>query len=473
MMKNVELSYQQLNDHAKTRLNKPLFDSISEVTDIVIVGAGLSGLAAAKQLSDGNEYQFKVYEAKSRVGGRTINQALKDNRGNEHIVDGGAQWIGPTHVAMHDLIKELRLNTFLTPQVGESLQFDAPEPPLQQELNVLRAQLNQLAAHLPMRAPWLARSAKQWDEITALQWMQRAQFSPEAIQELDYSVQTFLAASISEISFFYLLFYIRSAGSIEQLEDLNNGAQDSLIKEGAQSISIELRKRINAQLNFDAVVSVDDYETFTLVTLQSGQVTLCQKVIFAMMPSLLKNIRFSPALSTEKLALIDNWNTSVGSIKAHILFNRPFWREQGLSGISFLPNEAFSSTFDCTRTNSVAGALTVFVNGSAEMRALTVTERRERILSQLSQLFGPLALEAIDYVEMDWMNEPFQQGCESPLNVNVLSNFGKVLRTPHGNVYFCGTETAEVWSGYMEGAVTAGYRAAGEVEMALNESRII
>ncbi|WP_440053441.1 flavin monoamine oxidase family protein [Pseudoalteromonas sp. T1lg65] len=457
---------------AKQQLAHAAFNKITDMTDVVIVGAGLSGLAAAKQLFDDKHYQFKLLEAKNRVGGRTVNQQLTANNGQRHTVDGGAQWVGATHIHLQSLLKELGLSTFITPQEGETITQGEQPPQLQQELNTLRAELNRLASSLPLGSPWLAVEAHNWDNQTVQDWMLSQNYSTDAVQELDYSVQSFLAAPITEISFLYLLHYIRSAGSIEQLEILSGGAQDSLIVEGAQSISLALQKQLESHIQFDAVTKVEDHGEFCLVECQSGQLILCQSVIFAMTPTLLKNIDFSPALPPEKNSAVEQWNTSHGSIKAHVLYSRPFWREQGLSGISFIPNEVLASTFDGTRESGEAGVLTVFVNSSDAMRALSLSARRDRILRVLSELFGEQAFEAQDYVETDWQQVPYQSGCESPLHIGKLTKFKDSLQKPHGSIYFCGTELATIWTGYMEGAITSGYRAAAEVITALNQKAL-
>lgn len=444
------------------------FESIKDVTDIVVIGGGLAGLAAAKQLSDQNRYHFKLLEAKSRVGGRTLNQQLTTTGGERHIVDGGAQWVGATHIHMQSLIAELGLSTFTTPQEGEPISQDDLPAQVQSELATIRATLNRLAASLPIHAPWLAQSAQAWDGITAYDWCVGQGYSATAIEELDYSVRSFLAAPIAQISFLFLLHYIRSAGSIEQLEVITGGAQDRIIKEGAQSICLALQQQLAEHVQFDAVTKVEDHGEFCLVSCQSGQVILCQRVIFAMAPSLLGNIQFEPPLLSNKRQLIEQWDTSEGSIKAHLLYTRPFWRAQGLSGISFIPNEVLTSTFDCSRNSNGPGLLTVFVNSSDAMRALSLDERKEQVLAVLSQFFGNEAFEAVDYVETDWQAVPYQRGCESPLAVGKLTQFADNLKKPLGSFHFCGTETADIWTGYMEGAVASGYRAAEEAAQALD-----
>ncbi|HEU5141983.1 MAG TPA: FAD-dependent oxidoreductase, partial [Solirubrobacterales bacterium] len=91
-------------------------------------------------------------------------------------------------------------------------------------------------------------------------------------------------------------------------------------------------------------------------------------------------------------------------------------------------------------------------------------ERRAAVLACFTRLFGPRAQEPLDYVEQDWSAEPWSLG-------GPTSNFGPggwtacglALREPVGPLHWAGTETATVWSGYMEGALQAGERAAAEV----------
>ena len=68
---------------------------------------------------------------------------------------------------------------------------------------------------------------------------------------------------------------------------------------------------------------------------------------------------------------------------------------------------------------------------------------------------------------MDWGAERWTAGCVSPVGPRLLTRFGPALRAPVGRVHWAGTETAEVWTGYMEGAVRSGERVADEVRAAL------
>ena len=96
------------------------------------------------------------------------------------------------------------------------------------------------------------------------------------------------------------------------------------------------------------------------------------------------------------------------------------------------------------------------------------THRPDRIADELTRYFGPEAREVVGYVEKDWGADPWSTGCITPLAPGVLSRSGPALRTPTGAIHWAGTETAEAWCGFMDGAVRSGERAAREVAAALD-----
>jgi monoamine oxidase len=98
------------------------------------------------------------------------------------------------------------------------------------------------------------------------------------------------------------------------------------------------------------------------------------------------------------------------------------------------------------------------------LEAMAAAERRAACLACLARSFGQRALSPIDYVEMNWAQEAYSRGC--PVAVappGLLTTYGPALREPVGRIHWAGTETATYWNGYMDGAVSAGLRAAREV----------
>ena len=98
-------------------------------------------------------------------------------------------------------------------------------------------------------------------------------------------------------------------------------------------------------------------------------------------------------------------------------------------------------------------------------RSLTAEDRKRALAEQYARMFdSPELRRPVDYVEKNWADDEYAGGCYvSHFPPGVLTSFGDVVRQPAGRVYFAGTETATYWSGYMEGAVRAGERAAREV----------
>ena len=90
-------------------------------------------------------------------------------------------------------------------------------------------------------------------------------------------------------------------------------------------------------------------------------------------------------------------------------------------------------------------------------------ERRAAVLAGLAELFGNRSKTPVAYLENDWSRDGWTTGCVSPVPRNVLTRFGHALRTPVSRIHWAGTETAEAWCGYMDGAVRSGERAAAEV----------
>ena len=85
------------------------------------------------------------------------------------------------------------------------------------------------------------------------------------------------------------------------------------------------------------------------------------------------------------------------------------------------------------------------------------------MLAGLARLYGPRARTPERWIEQDWARERYTGGgpvCFMP--PGVWTGHGRAVRDPVGPIHWAGTETSEVWSGYMDGAVRAGERAAAE-----------
>jgi len=194
-------------------------------------------------------------------------------------------------------------------------------------------------------------------------------------------------------------------------------------------------------------------------------VNRARRVIVALPPVLAGRIQYEPALP----ALRDGLTARMPQgrlIKVQAIYDRPFWRDDGLNGSSVSDAGPCNVTFDSSPRSGTPGALLGFIGGD-EARSfdrLATGERRRAALAGLARAFGPRALDPIDYVQTDWSAEPYTRGCPVAIAPpGVLTTYGRALREPVGRLHWAGTESATYWNGYMDGAVSAGRRAAAEV----------
>ena len=200
-----------------------------------------------------------------------------------------------------------------------------------------------------------------------------------------------------------------------------------------------------------------------------------ERVIVAMSPRDASGIEWSPPLPTKRQRLMRDMPMG-SAIKIISIYANPFWRKQGLSGEMVTDTGPLRMTFDVTPPASdgkaaKTGALVGFIlgNEAREWSDRPAAERQVAVLKQLSQYFGDQALAPVDYIEKDWCADEWTSGCYVGLMpAGMMSQFGSELRAPCGRIHWAGTETATEWSGYFDGAIQAGERAAAEV-MALQK----
>ena len=194
-----------------------------------------------------------------------------------------------------------------------------------------------------------------------------------------------------------------------------------------------------------------------------------RRIIVSVPPMLAGRISYDPPLPHWRDQLTQR--TPMGSvIKCQALYDEPFWRAEGLSGQATGDGEGARIVFDNSPADGSPGVLLGFVAGDEARRLgrASPAERRQAVLNSFVRYFGPRAATPAGYAELDWQQEQWSGGCYGTLfGPNVWTRYGHALREPAGPIHWAGTETATIWSGYMDGAVRSGERAAAEVLAAL------
>lgn len=442
--------------------------------DFVVVGAGFAGLNCARQLV-AKGYSVKVVEARDRVGGRVVNQSIPGHP--ESVVEGGGEFIGPTQDKIAALAQQVGVDTFATYTQGKTVNYYnghlsqyGGRFPFRVLLGAIESgevilRLNRLAKKVPLEAPYKARHAARWDAQSFQGWMDRNVFTPGGQYLLTLAIQSVFSVEPRDLSLLHVLFYIHSAGDLNRLVDTEGGAQQDRFVGGSQLVAEKVAQALGDRVLLNSPVREIAQDDNGVTVSGDDFAVQGRRVVVAMAPTLTSRIRYTPELPGLRDQLCQH--VPMASIwKVHAVYPTPFWRAQGLNGQVTSDSGIVRATFDNSPPGGTPGVLMGFIDGSEARRAtrMTADDRRAAVLDSLARYFGDPAASPTGYLEQNWQAEPYSRG--GPIGYfppGVWTGFGQTLREPFGRVHWAGTETSEVWSGYMDGAVRSGQRAAEEV----------
>jgi monoamine oxidase len=440
--------------------------------DVVIVGAGLAGLTAAKHLRE-RGLDIEVIEARSRVAGRTEGGFLDDGT----PVELGGQWVGPSQDAVLELVDELGLTTFQVYDSGDSLlivdgqhwtgpeeTFGIPEASLGEFRRILTA-IDELSATVDLAAPWNTPEAGPLDHQTADAWLRTLTEDDVVLRFYQVMMVTLFAAETSEMSLLHFLFYMKSGGGPARLMATIGGAQDSRVEGGTHQICERLAERIGDRLRLNTPVhTIRQHDDHVAVRYTDGGVD-ARHVIVTLPPTLAGRLTYDPAMPPHRDSLTQQIPAGT-VIKYQIGYDRPFWRNNGQSGGVLSLDHPVSLVFDNCPPSGNPGVLVAFIEGDHARAAqnLSPQERRRLVLDNLVTYFGEQAAQPFDLAERNWSTEPYTRGCYGGrLGTGVWTTLGPALSQPVGRIHWACSETASIWNGYMDGAIRAGRRAADEL----------
>lgn len=441
--------------------------------DVIVIGAGLAGLTAARELERAG-HAVVVLEARDRVGGRLRAGLLADGT----PLELGGQWAGPTQRKVLALAEELGVATFPTHTAGDNLvehrgrlvRYRGTFPRLNAAAlaDVVQAQLrlDRLARRVPPETPWTAPRAAALDGQSAATWLRRNTVTRSARELLALSIAAVWACEPEDVSMLHVLFYIRSAGSFDALVGTEGQAQDRRFAGGSVLLAERLAAQVaDVRLGVPVARIAQDADGVEVDGLRA------RHAVVALAPALAGRLRYDPPLPADRDQLTQR--TPNGSvIKAMCAYPAPFWRAAGLSGQAASTDGAVRVVFDNSPPDGSRGVLLGFFEGrqAREWSPRTPEERRAILTATFVRLFGAQAADPDEYLECDWSAEEHTRGCYGAhLPPGAWTAFGPALRRPAGRVHWAGTETATIWSGYMDGAIGSGQRAAGEVAARLRQ----
>lgn len=451
-------------------------------TDVVIVGAGAAGLTAATRLRAAGK-AVVVLEARDRVGGR-----LWTGEVDGATLEIGGQWVSPDQDALIETLDELGLETYPRYREGVNVYrgpdgelrrfegdiFPVPEATEQQIVSLIE-RLDALVAEIDPDRPWDHPRAKELDEISFAHWLETQTSDEEARENIGMFIAgAMLTKPAHAFSALQALLMAASAGSFSNLVDADF-ILDRRVVGGLQQVPLRLAERLGDAVRLGQPVRTlrwaqhaegqTDAPGGSVVAVTDELEVHAAYAVLAMPPILFSRISFEPALPRRQQQL--HQHLSMGFvIKVHAVYDRPFWREQGLSGTAFSPYELVHEAYDNTNHNDPRGTLVGFVADEAadDVFRLTAEERKARILESLSHYYGDEALTPVVYYESDWGSEEWTRGAyAASFDLGGLARYGADLREPVGPIRFACSDMAGKGYQHVDGAIRMGRLVADQI----------
>lgn len=438
----------------------------------IIIGAGFSGLAAARILHKAGK-NFMILEARNRLGGRVHTEYITPGR----YLDLGGQWIGPGQHRMYDLAAEHRLEWFETYNTGKNIidlkhRMRAysgliPKIDLPSLLNIqyVISLLEKTAAKINNSAPWQHKQAVHFDSVSLDYFISKNCLTHSAYHIIRTALETVFACNLNELSLLHALFYIRSGHTLNTLLSIENGAQQHRIKGGMQQLAERMAEPFSDHIRYNHAVKSIIQDGNGITVAGDNFSYRARRVIIAIPPVLIREIYFNPELPLQKRQLLEKLSMGLAG-KVFAVYPTPFWRHNGYSGqVVTDNNQPFQVLFDSSPSDGSYGVLLAFciADRARHFFAFHADQRKNIALENFARYFGKAALQPDCYTDHCWANETWSGGCYAAYYpTGTWTSYRKELSKPFLAIHWAGTETASEWYGYIEGAVRAGERAAAE-----------
>ncbi|KAF8862384.1 amine oxidase, partial [Acephala macrosclerotiorum] len=470
--------------------------------DVVVVGAGLSGLEAARNIQAAG-LSVLVLEARDRVGGKTWSQ----NTDGKSKVDVGAAWINDSNQSrMWGMAKKYGLETVVQNTVGDCILYEdgtarrfpnGDTPPFpdggKEEVAAIRDYMDKLSLELDIETPTNGDAARiaQYDSETVEEFVVREGFGKAAQAAVAIWCRVMFGLEASDLSALYYLWYVRSAGGLLVTRgEKKHGGQYLRMRDGTQSFSKHLAAELRpgtVQLS-TPVKKIKQTGSVVLVEAGNGLEIQCKRAIISVPSPSYKWISFEPPLPEKKQLLSERVNFG-HTLKVILVYPTPWWRDYGLCGFAQSSAGPISVCRDTSVDPDGQYSLTCFVSAEPGKRWIKLSKevRKTSVVEQIAKMFGPacavkgtspttldevmeIAKNPVEIFYHDWSADEWSQGCPCPAlppGPNGLLDLYGTLEESIGALHFAGTETSNIWRGYMEGAVRSGERAADEVVNAI------
>ncbi len=427
--------------------------------DVAVLGAGLGGLSAARDLARGGA-EVVVLEARDRPGGRVEAVTLPGGR----TVQAGGEVFGSGHWAYRGLVAELGLT--VEPSYiadpgemswglvdGVFVGDEAPWMSLEERADAERLDraFASLAREIDPEDPWSHPQAAALDRTSVGGWLREQSALPAVRRRHDLASLSLSCDAPERTS---LLSALRKHAVLggEQLYDLSLW-EGLRVAEGSAAVALRMADELGPRVRLGAVVErIELNGAGAVVQLSDGEVVRAEAVVCAIPAGPLREIEIS-GLSDARLRSLHSQRHALAA-KVVVAYEVPFWQETGQSGLAET-EWLFGSTWP-----QAAGVLSLLVPPErfSAFLAAPPEVRTETVLDGLAALYGQRALQPTAMLERAWGADPFTRGYISSWAPGDLTRVGPLHGTHEPPFYVAGSDH---WvAGYMEGAVRTGRAAA-------------
>lgn len=435
--------------------------SSSSHYDVIVVGAGPAGLNATRILKE-NGLNVLCLEARSRVGGRVYSQPIGDG---QHI-ELGAQWMAKEgHSRLEGLVKEYGLTPSTHKKVGKDIAITSSgihrvwggrDLSLLGQLDTLHVylQLKRVLKRVQVSEPWRSPDL---DQISAYDWIRQVAWSEENRAFWTNVIEQEMCCDSRAVSLLEVAQNMLTAGEIERLES----ADHYFFSEGLSTVFNKMANELGGSVKTnEPVVSLRQSDSAVEVVTGKGSY-LAKHVILAIPPQLLAALGVGRPIEEMSRKFLEG-----RVLKMIAVYDSPWWRDRGFSGKTFSKDGLVDGTADSSVSESARGILVGFVSGPRASAMLTLSneERQQVFQAHIERGFGR-GPKPVQFFAHDWNSDEYSHGgYASRRGLGEWTRSEGILQDGIGRILFAGTESANEWRGFIEGALESGERAADQCQ---------